>query len=368
MITLGHRRSRGSGLVALAGVLAVITAACGGGTTATPATTSSTTSTVVDVASAACSSDRPAGPLDQIKVTVAGTERTALVHLPATATVAPAEPRPVVLSFHGFSGSASLLAATDGLAAEADEEGFVTVHPEGLPVGLNDQVAGASGWDTDKSEVDEGAFVAALLDELGAQICIDPSRVYATGFSAGGYIALLMACALPERIAAVATVAAAYQSAECPPADRAIPTLAFHGLDDIVTPFDGRRSDQAGTFVPVADALEAAAARNGCAGTPEVAAVTPTVESVRWTRCAAPTVLYRLEKHGHAWPGHPLPVTEDILTTVLAGNATQPANPLPLAIGETPASMAQNVLLTNLDIDATSLIWDFFAALPGRPG
>ncbi|MSO87968.1 MAG: hypothetical protein EXQ71_10705 [Acidimicrobiia bacterium] len=343
------------------------TAACGGNNTATPAITPTT---VAAVASAACSDGLPHGPIDRIKVTVQGRERTALVHLPAspTATVARAEPLPVVLSFHGFSGNAALQGATDGLAAQSDEHGFVSVHPEGLLVGLSDQVTGASGWDPEGNEVDEPAFVAALLDELGAQTCIDPSRVYATGFSAGGYIALVVACALPERIVAVAAVAAAYQSAECPPTGRAIPTLAFHGLDDIITPFEGRRSEQAGTFVPVTDALEAVAARNGCAGTPEVAAVTPTVESVRWTRCAAPTVLYRLRKHGHSWPGHPMPVTEDLLTAVLTGNATQPANPLPPAIGETPASMAQNVLLTNLDIDATSLIWDFFAALPGRAG
>lgn len=363
MITAGRRGSRIVGGAALAGALAITTAACGNNNTATPAITPPT---VAPGASAACRDGLPHGPINEITVTVNGTERTALVHLPAspTATVATSEPLPVVLAFHGFSGSAAVQASQDGFAAQADEDGFVVVYPEGLLVGLSDQVTGASGWDPEGNEVDEPAFAAALLDELGAQTCIDPSRVYATGFSAGGYIAVVVACALPERIVAVATVAAAYQSEECPPTGRAIPTVAFQGLDDIVVA-GLASSTRSGPFVPAFPAIEAAAARNGCSGAPETVAVTPTVESIRWTGCSAPTLLYQLTNHGHAWPGHPLPFSEDLLATVLAGNATQPPNALVAALGRTPTELAQNTLLTNVDIDATELIWDFFASLPG---
>ena len=35
------------------------------------------------------------------------------------------------------------------------------------------------------------------------------------------------------------------------------------------------------------------------------------MQSLTWTGCETPTVLYQLQDHGHAWPGHPLPFTVD---------------------------------------------------------
>lgn len=343
----------------MAVALVVTAAGCRSDDEDSAPTTSDSVTTTTPAPSPACRGGGRTAPVERLDVTVDGTSRTAQVHLPSNAVGS--APLSVVLSFHGMAGSASLQRATDGLTDKADEAGFVAVHPEGLLVGLNDQVIGTSGWDADGSDVDEPAFAAVLIDQLGARVCIDLSRVYATGFSAGAYNALTIACALPERIAAVATVAAAYQSTACS-SGRAMPMLAFHGLDDLVTPFEGRRTAEAGTFVPVLDALDAQASRNGCTDGVDTRTVTATVESLTWAGCAAPTVLYELRDHGHAWPGHPLPFTEDVLTRVLAGGAGQPPDPLTIAIGETPDAMAQNVLLTNVDIDATDLIWDFFSA------
>ncbi len=355
----GLPQRRGPSVLALAVVLVLAAAGCGGEKEVSEPATPAPTSTIAPLtASAACADGATPRSVEQIDVTVNGTPRTAQVHLPTTSSGA--DPLPVVLSFHGVNGNAAVQAATDGLNDEADKGDFVAVHPEGLEVGLNDQVTGITGWDPDGSEVDEPAFVAALLDELGATVCIDPSRVYAIGMSAGGYIALVVACALPDRIAAVAPVSAAYQSTECS-SGRAMPIVAFHGLDDIVVPFDGRSTEQAGTFVPVLDALGAQATRNGCSGDPVAEQVTPTVRKLTWTGCAAPTVLYELAGHGHAWPGHPMPYPKELLVGILAGNGTQPPDPLTIAIGETPETMADNVLLTNVDVDATELIWEFFS-------
>lgn len=357
MTRLSSHRAASTLAVALVVVLA--NAACGSDKEISAPATAGPASTIAPVvASAACGAGASRPLVERIDVTVNGTARTAQVHVPVTSPGT--DPLPVVLSFHGANGNAAVQEATDSLNDKADEKGFVSVHPEGLEVGLNDQVTGITGWDADGSEVDEPAFVAALLDDLGAKVCIDPSRVYATGMSAGGFIALVVACALPDRIAAVAPVSAAYQSTECS-SGRAVPTLAFHGLDDIVTPFAGRSTEEAGTFVPVMDALGAQAARNGCSGGPDTEQVTPKVQRLTWTGCEAPTVLYELQDHGHAWPGHPMPYPKDLLVGILAGSATQPPDPLTIAIGETPETMADNVLLTNVDVDATDLIWDFFS-------
>ena len=139
-------------------------------------------------------------------MTVDGPIRTAVVHVPSGATGT--EPLPVVLSFHGAGETAENRPMVDRFTALGDQHGFVSVYPQGL-FGDAGPVSGVTGWDVEATAVDEPAFVAALLDELGARVCIDESRVYAAGFSNGGAMALLLACELPDRIAAVASVAGA---------------------------------------------------------------------------------------------------------------------------------------------------------------
>ena len=39
------------------------------------------------------------------------------------------------------------------------------------------------------------------------------------------------------------------------------------------------------------------------------------------------------------------------------------ADPQHVAIGEQPDAMADNVLLTNDDVDATAMIWEFFSGV-----
>ncbi len=301
-------------------------------------------------------------------MTVDGTPRTALVHVPADAPVD--EPLAVIISFHGLDGSAEVQRSTDGLVESAERDPVVVVHPQGLEVGLNDEVTATTGWDADGpgvdgSGVDEAAFVAALLDELDATVCIDRGAVSATGFSAGGNIALVVACALPDRIAAVAPVGAAYQAPGCPD-DTAMPVLAFHGEDDRIVPIDGR-DDAAGRLLAAGDVLAAQAAHNGCGSEPTASQPTPGVEVLTWNGCDAPTVPYLVADHGHAWPGQRAPVRPELtLAGVLAGGEGQPPNQLMVAIGLSPEEMADNVLLTAPEPDATELNGAFFADQSGR--
>lgn len=353
---------------------AVVVVACGGGSDrAAPTSSSASTTSSAPVSAPTTSTAARAGPSpgcsstgdrarpERIDLTVDGVARTALVHLPP-AGAAPPGPLPVVLSFHGVSGNAAVQRGTDGLLEAADEHGFVAVHPEGLRVGLNDQVTGITGWDPDGSDVDDVAYVAALVDELGAVTCIDTGRVAATGFSAGGNMALVAACALPERISAVAPVGAAYQAGGCTSAP-AVPIMAFHGLDDVVVPVEGRDTAAAGTLLPVRDVLDDHARRNGCSGRVTTTELSPRVRSHSWSACEAPTTLVELDDHGHAWPGRPMPFDRAVLVALFAGSESSPRDPLMTAIGEQPETMADNVLLTNADVDATELMWEFFAGV-----
>lgn len=344
----------------VAGVLTATGCARGSQDSAAPSSTTTTEAATVAVSpSAACAAPGESAVTEQIDVVVGGVRRAALVHVPELS--AGDVPLPVVLSFHGVSGSAAVQRTTDGLLDLSVDEQFVVVHPEGLRVGLNEQVDGLTGWDPDGDTVDEPGFVAAVLDELGTSVCIDTNRVYATGFSAGGNIALVVACALSDRIAAVAPVGAAYQPGQCSGAS-AVPVLAFHGRDDIVVPFEGRDTAAAGTLLPVGEAIEAQAGRNGCEDEVTSENLSPRVRSLTWSGCESPTVLVELDDHGHAWPGHQMPFAREVLVDLFAGDAAQPPNPLMVAIGATPDTMADNVLLTNDDVDATEMIWEFFAS------
>jgi polyhydroxybutyrate depolymerase len=277
-----------------------------------------------------------------------------VVHVSAGATGT--EPLPVVLSFHGAGEMAENRPAVDGFTALGDQHGFVSVYPQGL-VGDAGPITGVAGWDVEATAVDEPAFIAALLDELGLRVCIDESRVYAAGNSNGGAMALLLACELPDRIAAVASVEGAVLEPGCSGDTPPVPTIAFHGLDDTVVPYAGSTSPEGG-FPPVLDVMAARAVVNGCTGEPTVETVTPTVERRSWRGCTAPVVLYTLDDHGHAWPGRPLPVSQEDLASHI--------NPvITISTGETADELAANLLLTNNDIDASELIWEFFDTTAG---
>ncbi|MCC6848872.1 MAG: hypothetical protein IT294_10260 [Deltaproteobacteria bacterium] len=165
------------------------------------------------------------------EVTVGGERRRYLVD----AAEGPGdEPRPVVLVFHGFRHSAAGLRAGAGFVAGAAHGDYIAVHADGRDdVRLLGGVG--RGWDVAPGDRRDTAFVAELLDALAAERCVDRRRVYATGFSNGGFFANLLACTLGGRIAAAAPVAGARPLDECAPAGP-VPMLFFHGAADRVVP------------------------------------------------------------------------------------------------------------------------------------
>ena len=50
-------------------------------------------------------------------------------------------------------------------------------------------------------------FVGDLLDDVERTVCVDQSRVFATGLSNGAFMASAIACEYSDRVAAVAPVA-----------------------------------------------------------------------------------------------------------------------------------------------------------------
>ncbi|HUE29578.1 MAG TPA: PHB depolymerase family esterase [Verrucomicrobiae bacterium] len=210
---------------------------------------------------------------------VGGEQRSYLIDAPA----APGDrPLPLVLSFHGFRGSAWRHRWWTGLGRLALREGFVAVHPEGHE-GVRLLAATGRGWDIRPEETRDADFVRALLDGLERERCIDRRRVFATGMSNGAFFANLLGCVAADRLAAVAPVAGGLDLRACAPA-RPVPILFVYGRTDRIVPAEmvhGARDWWARV-----DGCGPAVERDGC---------------TRYTRCAA-EVVFCEGPQGHRWP------------------------------------------------------------------
>jgi polyhydroxybutyrate depolymerase len=235
---------------------------------------------------------------------------------------------PLVFDLHGSGGSGETQAAISGFGKVAEKHGFAVAWPDG-GISLPD-APGQHFWNvgglplTGNRPVpadapDDVQFFVDAIDQLKAQFCIDDTRVYVAGYSGGARMSSLLACRIPDRIAAIAPVVglrAGMPSATDPsqPAPescrplRAVPIITFHGTDDHTNPYAG------GGTVYWQYGVEAAVSRwvslDGCRVTPVVSKVAAHIERLRFEGCRNGAVVEfnRIEAPqdqggGHTWPG-----------------------------------------------------------------
>ena len=180
---------------------------------------------------AAVADTTPATVATQLE-TAYGT-RTYLVDSPAAA--APAAGRPLLILLHGGGGTAdSLDKQTGGLPALATAAGYVVARPQGLNRQWND------GREVNK-DVDDVAFISAMVDDIASRQPIDRGRLYAAGISNGGFMSGRLACEADLGIAAIAQVAATLgvdTDAACDPG-HPVSVLAILGRADPIVPYAG---------------------------------------------------------------------------------------------------------------------------------
>jgi predicted peptidase len=75
-----------------------------------------------------------------------------------------------------------------------------------------------------------------LLDHIMANLNIDPTRVYVTGLSMGGYGTWRLVAAYPDRFAAAAPICGGGEPKSMAPSLRRVPIWAFHGALDPLVP------------------------------------------------------------------------------------------------------------------------------------
>jgi polyhydroxybutyrate depolymerase len=161
-----------------------------------------------------------------------GLPRTYQVHVPAGLD----HPAGLVINLHGAGATGSAQAALTNYNAVADAHGFVAVYPDGIDFSWAD---GRGASIPDRQGVDDVGFLVALVDRLTHDYGVDPGRVFATGMSAGAFMAARLACERADIVSAIAPVAGTLGTAfPCSPS-RPVSVLQVNGTDDPVVPFNG---------------------------------------------------------------------------------------------------------------------------------
>ena len=170
-------------------------------------------------------------------ISVGGVARSYLVYLPVNFD--PSEAMPAMFFFHGGGGTANGGLFECDFRPLADAERFIAVYPQAI-----DSVSGSNCWDClgdYYGGVDEVGFLSAMIDALEADYAIDTRRVYTGGYSLGGSIVYDFAAYLPDRVAAIAPVAANMWEWTLSDVNWTTPVACVHllGTNDFYAPYNG---------------------------------------------------------------------------------------------------------------------------------
>ncbi|HPY30327.1 MAG TPA: prolyl oligopeptidase family serine peptidase [Verrucomicrobiota bacterium] len=178
----------------------------------------------------------PSSPLIEASVQLdlpRQTEMRYLVYLPPDYHPAGGTTWPLMLFLHGAGERGTNLSRVaihgpPSLVKQGTNFPFLIVAPQ-CPEGQR--------WENDP--------LVRLLDHVTRQYAVDPSRIYLTGLSMGGYGTWKLGLTYPEKFAALVPICgggefidALLVSRDKPAAFKSLPVWAFHGAKDPVVPLD----------------------------------------------------------------------------------------------------------------------------------
>jgi len=257
-----------------------------------------------------------------------GVTREYKLYVPAAYTSG--TPVPLVFNLHGYTSNYTEQEAYGNFRPIADTANFIIVHPNGTFDGSGNRYWNAFGFGAD-----DVGFISLLIDHISANYSIDQNRVYSTGMSNGGFMSVELACALSNRIAAVASVTGSMglnRISVCNPS-KPTPVMQINGTSDMTVAYNGTTQ-----YASIPAVVDFWVDKNNCSPTPHQINVPntnttdgSTVEHYVYTQGNqdATVELFKVIGGGHTWPGAPIDLP-------LSGN-------------------------TNRDIDASIEIWRFFS-------
>ncbi|MBB4006530.1 alpha/beta hydrolase family esterase [Allorhizobium taibaishanense] len=287
---------------------------------------------------AGCGQPRDVGRYD-MSLTSGGQERVFSYYIPSG--YSGQAKLPVVFDFHGSDSNANEQLDRSEWERVAEREGFIAVAPQGsMPM----KRPGYFAWNVPgvaKGDADEEAYIRDVVKAVEENFCVDPAKMYATGYSGGGRMVSQFLCDGNTQFAAAGLVVGLRagtpkaegagfvpDAATCKPA-KPISLIAFAGLDDKINPIAGQGLPYWGYGADAA--LNRWAELDACQ--PPTVTTEGRVETKSFA-CGQGTriVSYRLSGAGHTWPG------------------------------STASLKIQKVIgKVSFDFNATDLMWEFFS-------
>jgi polyhydroxybutyrate depolymerase len=248
-------------------------------------------------------------------VPVGGRKRSYLAYVPAKMPLGSA----LVIVLHGSGMDGMRMRECTGYEFDrlADQRGFAVIYPDGYRLNWNDCRKNAT-FAAKKENVDDVSFILALIDRFKSEHAIDATQVYAFGYSNGGHMTFRLAMEAPDRIAAIAAVAANLptpDASSCPQLGSTSRVMLVNGTADPINPYRGGHVTifgfaGRGTVMSSEASARTFARRNGITTSPIAAPNLhgrpndPTwVESLTWLSDGKPiSCLYTVYGGGHVIP------------------------------------------------------------------
>jgi len=134
---------------------------------------------------------------------------------------------------------------------------------------------------------------------------IDPTRVYITGMSNGGFMCYRLACEIPNKIGGIAPVAATMTADQCNPVGT-VPIIHFHSYLDFGVPYNGGVGDgpSKNYKAPLDSVFGVWNILNGCSTSNKLVYNGTDFDRYTWTNCSnnVEMELYLTHDGGHQWP------------------------------------------------------------------
>jgi len=239
--------------------------------------------------------------------------RSFIIYIPGTYTNT--KRSPAIFLFHGGGAHANSIMniSNDGdFKSISERENIILVAPQGIDKSWND----GRGTKANKQHINDVKFIGLLISYVESNYSVDPSRIYATGISNGGFMVSRIGCEIGYKFAAIAVVAATMgvdtPYSVCHP-DFALPVMYIHGTADPIIPFNGAQKSigAEGAFISHEQVIDKWVSINNCSRTPEITylpniakdGTSITKEEYRAEKNGAEVVSYVINNGGHTWPG-----------------------------------------------------------------
>lgn len=245
---------------------------------------------------ASCSNTLPAGS-HTVEVMSGGSKRSFDVYIPAG--ISDNERRPVIFWWHGYGGSPAKLVDFAHPNEMAEKYRYILVYPKGTGI-----IAGFNGAGCcPLIFADDVAFFRQITAWTGNNMCGDTSKVFSAGFSNGGFMTNRIACEASDIVKGIAVHSGSMKKSwDCAPT-KGIPALLIHGDADPTVPYFGNGDWK--SFAELAqkwsDLNQCGSEENGHPGY-----TSEKTECIRYDSCARDNVPFEfctVQELAHAWSG-----------------------------------------------------------------